>query len=77
MTQVVSGCCHAEIVGGARMEFPLGGTTWGITYKIDCCSECGKEVEDYAEVCECCGEINCHGTCEDSEEEEISTNACW
>ena len=74
---VVSACCHAGIVGGIKREYPLGGSTYSISYKIDCCDCCGNEVQDYAEVCEGCGEIGCYGACDDEAEEEISLNSCW
>jgi len=50
-----SGCCLKPIETGTRMEYPLGGSTWGIPYKIDVCTGCGKEVEEYVLVHGCCG----------------------
>ena len=55
----VSNCCMASIEVGTRMEYPLGGSTYGISYKVDYCDSCGKEVDEVVEVTECCGEEQC------------------
>jgi len=41
----LSPCCHYSIGEGARKEYPLGGTAWYQTYKINICEKCGNEVE--------------------------------
>lgn len=46
----VSPCCNREIIVGRRMEYPLGGSQYGIAYKVDICAGCGIEVEDYQRV---------------------------
>lgn len=65
----VSDCCHREIVQAARMEFPLGGSTFGIPYTEPICTCCGK---DCAEVdqCEICGVVGCLGDCDIIQAEE-------
>lgn len=63
---VVSACCNREIVGDIKLEYPLGGRTYAIPYKVDRCSGCGMEIDyDYqmVEICEICDEVNCHGEC--------------
>lgn len=55
----VSGCCLKPIVVGNRREYPLGGSTWYETYKVDICEGCGKEVEEPVLVFECCGTEIC------------------
>lgn len=59
--QVVSACCHREIISGTKMEYPDGGTRWGISYTVEVCRGCGKEVQDYAMKCEGCGKVECDG----------------
>lgn len=56
----VSSCCHAEILPGVLQDFPTGGATWFINYKVECCASCGKEVEEYAEQCDECGVVDCN-----------------
>lgn len=51
---VVSKCCHKPIVPGIFMEYPLGGSTWGINEKAEICEGCGMEAEP-VEICDCCG----------------------
>lgn len=46
---MISHCCHAPVVEGTRKEYPLGGTVWFESYKIDVCDKCGKECEAIAE----------------------------
>jgi hypothetical protein len=60
----VSSCCHRGIVAGHRKEFPLGGSTWYQTYKVDICDCCGMEVEEIAYACGICGVVGCSGSCE-------------
>jgi hypothetical protein len=60
---LVSDCCHAEIETRKGVEYPLGGSTWGIRYKYEACIKCG-EACDKVEACEVCGEVGCRGECE-------------
>lgn len=60
----VSGCCLKPIVASPKREYPLGGTTWYQTHKVDLCEGCGKEVEDPVLVHECCGIETCE--CEEA-----------
>lgn len=60
MFKLVSSCCHREIVESSKMEYPLGGTRWGISYKVELCSSCGKEA-DPVEACGGCGVVGCRG----------------
>jgi hypothetical protein len=60
----VSPCCHAEVAGDIRLEYPIGGRSFSIPYKVDRCQCCGKEVEDYAYACGVCGVVGCTGGCE-------------
>ncbi|CAM4100855.1 hypothetical protein PAAL109150_09990 [Paenibacillus alkaliterrae] len=55
----ISPCCHKEIIVRTHVEFPLGGRTWGMSYKYDACAGCGNEVEEYVHACEECGEVRC------------------
>lgn len=74
----VSSCCHSGVSQGIHLEYPLGGVSHSIAYKIDVCEECGQPVEYLVEQCEVCGEVGCSGECdEDEETNEISINACW
>jgi hypothetical protein len=61
---IVSPCCHREVVGSTKMEFPLGGSRFGIAYKVDVCDGCGLEVEYPVEQCGVCGHVGCEGDCE-------------
>ena len=61
----VSSCCHRPIVVSQRMEYPLGGTTWGQAYKVDLCECCGKEAEPVNE-CGICGVVGCENECEEA-----------
>jgi hypothetical protein len=75
---VVSNCCHSSIDQGIKREYPLGGSTYGINYKIDVCSECGQPVDYMVEQCGVCGEVGCSGECEDEREEQaISLYGAW
>lgn len=65
----VSNCCHSSIDQGIRLEYPLGGHTHSISYKIDVCSECGQPVDYLMEQCGVCGEVGCAGECEEDEAE--------
>jgi hypothetical protein len=60
----VSPCCHADVVSDIKLEYPLGGNTWAIPYKVDRCESCGKEVEEYVEQCGVCGTVGCDERCE-------------
>lgn len=62
----VSACCLKPIVVDWKREYPLGGSVWYETYKIDVCEGCGKEVDDHIEVHDCCGLEHCE--CEEVEE---------
>ena len=55
----VSGCCLKPIETGAKREYPLGGSTWYETVKVDYCTGCGKAVEDVVSVHSCCGLEHC------------------
>lgn len=68
-TNFVSECCLRPILTGTKMEYPLGGSTYGIAYTVEYCSCCGKEVDGVVEVTECCGEQVC--TCIDDAFEEL------
>ena len=57
----VSGCCHREIISTTKLEYPLGGTTWYESYKVDVCEGCGLEVDEPLAVTECCGVANPNG----------------
>lgn len=55
---IVSHCCGAPIEQGARTEYPLGGSVWGISIPMEVCGECGREA-DPVHQCENCGfELN-------------------
>jgi hypothetical protein len=60
----VSNCCEASVIEGVRREYPLGGRTWGMDYKLQVCDKCKKECDEVA-ACEVCGEISCKGECEE------------
>ncbi|SDJ62004.1 hypothetical protein SAMN05421868_13463 [Paenibacillus naphthalenovorans] len=60
---IVSLCCGSSIEQGIEVDYPLGGRTWGISYKVDVCGNCGKEAET-VEECGICGEIGCLNECE-------------
>lgn len=64
----ISNCCHRPILTGTKMEYPLGGSTWGIPYEVEYCESCGLEAEPI-EVTECCGEEIC--TCIEDELEAL------
>jgi hypothetical protein len=57
---LVSQCCKASVSPDLKREYPLGGTMWSQTFKIDVCESCQKECETM-EVCEVCGEVDCLG----------------
>lgn len=59
----VSECCHRSTEDGINREFPLGGSTWSIAYKIKVCECCGKPCDE-VEACEVCGVVGCGGDCE-------------
>lgn len=56
---IVSGCCNRGVYSGTLIDYPLGGRTWSIAYKVDVCESCGKEVEEYEEACDNCGLVSC------------------
>ena len=56
---LVSACCHREIVSTTKLEYPLGGRQWHQAYKVDVCECCGKEVDDSVEACGYCGLTEC------------------
>ena len=56
---IVSVCCHREVVASTKLHFPLGGSTWREVFKVDVCSCCGREAEEFLSTCEECGEISC------------------
>lgn len=60
---MVSQCCGASIVEGIERDYPLGGSVWGINYKVEVCGKCGKEAEE-VEECGICGEVGCFNECE-------------
>lgn len=60
---IVSECCQQPIVTGSKPEYPLGGHTWGINYKVDICEGCGQEASEL-QVCGSCGDVECLGGCE-------------
>lgn len=60
----LSACCMREIITTNTREYPLGGSTFFQTFKIDVCSGCGLEIDEPVAVTECCGEISCE--CGDS-----------
>lgn len=51
----ISKCCGKSTFEGMHREYPLGGSTWGINYKVTCCEGCGQECEE-VEACDQCGE---------------------
>jgi hypothetical protein len=53
--QYVTSCCKGEIVQGEHKEYPVGGQFYE-KYSFNACGECGDEVEDVLEVCDCCGD---------------------
>lgn len=57
---VVSECCNKEIIVCRGREFPLGGSTWGQSYKYDACAGCGMETTP-VDACEECGVVGCLG----------------
>lgn len=61
---ILSDCCLRETEAGTQVEYPLGGKTWGINYKISVCTCCGKPCETLElYVCEECGIISdCEST---------------
>ena len=79
----VSACCHREIVSDIRLEYPLGGNTWAIPYKVDRCSCCGTDIDNVGmvEECEECGLVGCNGGCEqielEVEDDELNAYAAW
>lgn len=78
---VVSACCHRPIVAGSRLEYPLGGSTWAVSCKVDICECCGLDIDDVGSVEECeeCGLPGCKGNCEQLEmgveNDEFNANA--
>lgn len=62
MPNLVSECCNRSTENGTYREFPLGGSTWGIDYKIKVCECCGKECDE-VEACEVCGVVGCSEEC--------------
>lgn len=42
---IVSDCCGASVSTGTMKEYPLGGSTWYESYKIDVCDKCEKPCE--------------------------------
>lgn len=62
MPNLVSECCHRTVVVGSFKEFPLGGSTWYQSFKVDVCECCGKECDE-VEACEVCGVVGC-GECD-------------
>lgn len=85
MTYRVSACCLKSIVNDVRLEYPLGGRTYAIPYKVERCEGCGLEIDNVGEteVCETCGLELCEGDCEQLEFEteceghEISSYSCY
>lgn len=83
MSYTVSACCLREIVRDVGLEYPLGGNTWAIPYKIERCSSCGRDIDDVGktEVCEDCGLEGCEGDCYQTEleveEDGINAYAAW
>lgn len=75
---LVSPCCHSGIGSGSKMEYPLNDG-YGMSYKVDVCEECGREVENPVEQCMACGEVECRGECEAGEASvsEISPYPAW
>lgn len=59
MSKFVSACCLKDIISTTKLEYPLGGTTWYESYKVDVCDGCGLEIDEPLEVTECCGEESC------------------
>ena len=57
---VVSKCCNRPIIVGYKHEYPLGGSVWRETFKVDICESCGRETTEYVEQCEVCGELECY-----------------
>lgn len=85
---IVSACCHRGIVNDIRLEYPTGGRTWAIPYKVERCESCGRDIDDVGteEECEECGLVGCKGNCEqiewgleadDERENEISAYCCY
>lgn len=79
---VVSACCNREIVQDIVLEYPLGGRTWAIPYKVERCASCGMDIKDVGTVEECeeCGLVGCQGNCEQLEwrdEDDEPKYACW
>lgn len=63
MPNLVSECCNRTAVDGIDREFPLGGQSWSIAYKIKVCECCGKPCDE-VEECEVCGVVGCGGECD-------------
>lgn len=59
MSHFLSRCCHREIITTNTREYPLGGSTFFQTFKVDVCECCGLEIDEPLEVTECCGEEQC------------------
>lgn len=53
----VSSCCKGSIEEGVIRDYPMNDR-FGISYKTDVCGECGKEVEDILDTCDCCGGVS-------------------
>jgi TPP-dependent 2-oxoacid decarboxylase len=53
--QYVTSCCKGEIVQMEQKHYPLGDRFYErLVY--DGCNECGEEVEEVLEKCDCCGD---------------------
>lgn len=59
----VSSCCHRPIIPIRKMEFPLGGKTWGQTFIVEICECCGKDASP-VDQCGICGVTGCNNECE-------------
>ena len=59
----VSECCHKEITSKHVVEFPMGGTYWGIPTKHDVCIGCGLDASP-VDQCGICGVVGCLEVCE-------------
>lgn len=58
MKRLLSECCLREVLEGSKKDYPLGGSTWYISYQIDVCECCGKECETVEKfICEECGAV--------------------
>lgn len=58
---LLSACCHKEIIVRHGVDCPLGGT-FGKPYKYDACIGCGQECSP-VEACEHCGTVGCRYEC--------------